>query len=100
MARRSCELTAKDSATELQHLWPYSWMRHKLWEPPEQRGSVRGSLAPDTPLDLGNTTQGGYAILGDPVRDTAKVATPECVQALYVRCKGYSELSARKCHGP
>ena len=88
---------AVDSATELQRQWPYAWMQHELWAPPEQRGSVLGSLEPTAPLDHGPTMQGGLAILGDPVSDPAKLATPECVQALSVRCKGFDGLSARKC---
>ena len=87
---------AVDSATELQRRWPYAWMQHELWAPPEQRGKVLGSLEPTAPLDHGPSIQGGLAILGDPVSDSAKLATPECVQALSVRCKGFDGLSARK----
>ena len=88
---------AVDSATELQRRWPYAWMQHELWAPPEQRGKVLGSLEPTAPLDHGPSIQGGLAILGDPVSDSAKLATPECVQALSVRCKGFDGLSPRKC---
>merc|ERR1711938_19698 len=67
---------AAASATTMQRQWPCTWMQHELWQPAAQRGSVRGSFAVTAPLDRGPTTGGGYAILGDPVADPARVASP------------------------
>eukprot|EP01052_Picozoa_sp_SAG31_P024385 SAG31_NODE_2070_length_6517_cov_7.896385_4_plen_603_part_00 len=85
---------------DLQRNWPYAWMEHELWAAPKQRGSVRGRLVPTMALDRCTKcppTAVGYAILGDPVSDLGKLATPECVQALSVLCKELNELSGQKC---